>query len=818
MVLCAYSLLFSHPLNAQGARQLDIDPAQMHTATAVIYEIRIPTIAATTVISYDLETGDILVPVASLMDLFKLSYEVDYEALQLKVADSKLPIVGRVQLKDPDSVYVFLSAVARNLGIIVNVNRSEAFITVTAAESLPVVKLAAREKARKLLKRPLDEFEIYESTINAMLITPSSGFGSLAIDYHFSQHKGKSVNYNSYSIGAATPLLQGTLISRTSGMGTEARTDLSWVRAWPLDAEPTQFRLGSISSTGLGAVPIYGMSISNSPFTRPQGFNVMNVTGVLPPDWSLEAYRDGMLIGYDSVGNGGQYELPVPINYGENSLKLVAYGPRGETMSFIQIIRARPGMLPKGTFEFAGSTGACARGMCSWMMNTDLRYGVSPRWTVNAGANEYSWRDESPTSVHPYASVEAITPGLSVNAGVLKDGYVYGGFAYDPSSQLSVMADYYKFSNSNAGALISGGLKDQGWATIRYSPSWLSVPIELQGVRTSTALATNTFLRLGTTLHVNQATIRPYLRGVYTSGLTSNSYMGIDAVAMAASIGLPRLSRWWLRGNIEASTKGRFEHVELVVSRTGNNGFSAEAGVTYNRLYREPRITLGFNRDFGGVRVHSSSNTGLSGELASLQSAVSGAIRWNNSAKTITTSPVSSLDQSGVSGILFVDANGNNRLDTDEERIANAIVNIDGRTAKTDNKGYFEIWGLSGGKISKVEIEPSSLESPWWVPVVSKAYVPVSPNRSMPINIPFTIGGILEGEIRSEDGGYPRTVKVRHIGTRRIYNLEPFSDGTYYQMGLLPGEYEVMLENVSPARFTVKGGESNTVLFTIQQI
>ena len=98
--------------------------------------------------------------------------------------------------------------------------------------------------------------------------------------------------------------------------------------------------------------------------------------GTLPPDWSVEAYRAGQLVGFDSVGPSGRYSLTLPVQYGENPVDFVAYGPFGEVRTFNRTFRALPSMVPAGAVEYAVSAGECRAWSCDAGANLDLRYGA----------------------------------------------------------------------------------------------------------------------------------------------------------------------------------------------------------------------------------------------------------------------------------------------------------------------------------------------------------------------------------------------------------------------------------------------------------
>src|SRR4030095_12390432 len=105
-------------------------------------------------------------------------------------------------------------------------------------------------------------------------------------------------------------------------------------------------------------------------------------TQTLGPGWEIEAYRGGRLISFDSVNALGQFSLDVPIQYGENPVDFIAYGPFGEVRQYNRTYRVSADVIPEGRFEYAVSGGACrGEAPCSATGNVDLRLGITPRIT-----------------------------------------------------------------------------------------------------------------------------------------------------------------------------------------------------------------------------------------------------------------------------------------------------------------------------------------------------------------------------------------------------------------------------------------------------
>src|SRR5437660_851825 len=141
---------------------------------------------------------------------------------------------------------------------------------------------------------------------------------------------------------------------------------------------------------------------ARAPYVRPALIGSLRYAGSLEPGWSVEAYRGGDLVAYDSADASGGFSIALPVRYGENPVDFVAYGPFGEIREFNRTYRVLTELLPARRFEYGLSGGRCPQPsfICSATTNLDLRYGATARWTVQGGLDRY-WRDSLPDRTHP---------------------------------------------------------------------------------------------------------------------------------------------------------------------------------------------------------------------------------------------------------------------------------------------------------------------------------------------------------------------------------------------------------------------------------
>ena len=74
------------------------------------------------------------------------------------------------------------------------------------------------------------------------------------------------------------------------------------------------------------------MSFSNRPLTGNTELDTLDLQGDIQPSWDVELYRNDELISALTAGPDGRYVFnDIELLYGNNTLRLVFYGPQGQT-------------------------------------------------------------------------------------------------------------------------------------------------------------------------------------------------------------------------------------------------------------------------------------------------------------------------------------------------------------------------------------------------------------------------------------------------------------------------------------------------------
>jgi hypothetical protein len=792
------------------------NPAEIDTnvyGAPRLYELRLAHIANATVKVYD-SGHDILMPLDQFCRTAELLYKVDIPHRIVRLGEWTVHLTSKEFAMASDTPYVSLAALDRVTHATAEIDRDDAAITLSNIESFPVIRRANRTALRSDLLRNAD-LAVHD-TADAFILKPDDAWGGLSMDYSVLGRNTWSTAVQGYSVAASTMFAGGSLETHAEGDGAGiAQGGASWLGAWPVGHTVAQLRVGDGNESGPGSILSRGLFISNAPLVRPSTIAVIPINGTLPADWSIEAYRDGALIAFDSVGPTGRYKLPVPVAYGENPFDLVAYGPSGQTQQLAYVFQALPMILASHTFEYAASTGACVSAACAWSSNADVQYGVTSLLSARGGVTQYAWHDYG-SSLHPYLGLTAMPlPGLGMEIDGMRGAYNSAQLRFEPSPVVSIAGDYTTYSNSRAGVANAGGTLRNTFSFYGSMAHGTYRPeLEVQALRTVDQFGVQGFERIASAINFNGSTIRPYVR-IVQSSQENQSFVGADVMLMPAAWKVPKISQWLARGTLEATPRGAWMETQVTLSRIDTRRLHVEGGVLWQRQLPGPQFTFSLTTDIGAIRSVTTATT-TPGNGTALQQSASGSLRWDADMHQMIRSADPVMDRSGISGTVFLDANGNGQLDLGERTLANVRVRIDNTIVTTDENGHYEMLGAIPTELAAVSTDTMSLESPWWTPSFNKTLVRTLPNHVVSANIPVMVTGVVQGQVLTDAGeGAHVPLVLTDLATGKHRTIETFADGGFYQMGISPGKYSVQVDEatlatlhmrVSPVSLVITGG------------
>src|SRR6266705_2622108 len=480
---------------------------------------------------------------------------IDPRSDSMRYGDRRVHIEPEFIRSESAELYVGSERLGDLLGLMFAVDWSDLTATVVDPSSLPIARRLRRESARDAyLRRP----DATRADVTLGLQRPS--WDGVVVDYSLFSPSADPLAGSTYGFGLGADVGGGSLEMLAQSVGPaelgRVHVDASWTGVWRENRWVKQLRFGDVASTGPRSRALEGVSITNAPFVRPSLIGSLRYGGALEPGWSVEAYRGGDLVAYDSADASGAFRIDLPVRYGENPVDFIAYGPFGEIREFNRTYRVLTELLPARRFEYGLSAGRCPQPsfICNATTNLDLRYGATARWTVQGGLDQY-WRDSLPDRTHPYATLVGNPSNeWAIQGEVVGAGLVRGALRYEPSVDLRLDGEYVHFTRDSASVLAVPGRRAQwtltGFLRPKTSHGFFFFDGRVERLSTDAGALTRT--RLGASIQTDEMRFLPYVRterGLATGG--NREYAGLSTFIMPRGRWGTFLSQMLLRTNAE---------------------------------------------------------------------------------------------------------------------------------------------------------------------------------------------------------------------------------------------------------------------------
>ncbi len=694
-------------------------------------------------------------------------------------------------------------------------------VVVLEPGSLPVARRLRREATLKS-RLAASAAPEYASGLHLGLERPR--MDGLVFDYTVLSPSSEPLEAATYSTALGLDLLGGSFAAGLQSQGADRgpRVEVSWTGIWRENPRVAQLRLGDGFATGPRARALRGVSLSNSPYVRPAWLGEVPFRGRLGPGWTVEAWRGGRLIGFDSVNALGEFSFDVPVQYGENPVEFVAYGPFGEVREFNRTYRVRTDGIPARRFEYGLAAGQCRSEACQATANLDLRYGLDTRWTLRAGLDRF-WRDTLSDLTHPYVGLSgAPVNSVTLEAEAVAGAVLRGAVQFEPSASLLLGAEVNRYAPGTEAPLLTVEGRRSQWTLSGFArpvPRWTGTFIEASLDRIAARSGRHTSGRLGLSLQAAEIRLIPSLRFQYDEPAAGagrgQTFYGLNSVILPRPSLGPVLGRMTVRTALEfergtgLSSGSAFAGLPLL------RGLRAETGLSWSRGMQGIGMTFLLAAELPTVRSYTTLNAG-GGRPATGTQYVQGSVIYDPAGRTVDLAHGPSLERGGVRGRVYLDLDDNGRFDGQDRPVPGVRVVVGQTWSLTDSAGTYRVWDLLPFEPTLVIVDSSTVPSPLWVPAFAAASVEPSPNRYRELDIPLAPGGVIEGRVLRAGTGSAGpggvVLVLTHQATRETRTLTTFSDGTFYAMSVRPGEWELAVDRGCLA---VLGARAEPIRFTL---
>src|SRR6266571_2265415 len=497
----------------------------------VVIELRIGRVTGTTVQAYRVRS-EVLLPLSQFFQLVEIRHRltpdgrleatvdpgnvrivIDPRSDSMQYGDRRVRIEREFIRFESTELYVGSERLGDLLGLMFVVDWSDLTATVVDPSGLPIARRLRREAARDAyLRRP----DGMRADVTLGLQRPS--WDGVVVDYSLFSPSTDPLAGSTYGFGLGADVGGGSLEMLGQSVGPaelgRMHVDASWTGVWRENRWVRQLHLGDVPSSGPRSRALEGLAVTNAPFVRPSLIGSLRYAGSLEPGWSVEAYRGGDLVAFDSADAAGGFAIDLPVRYGENPVDFIAYGPFGEIREFNRTYRVLTELLPARQFEYGVSGGPCPQPslICTTTGNLDLRYGASRRWTMQAGLDQF-WRDSLPDRTHPYAAlVGNPSNAWAMETEVVGAGLARGALKYEPTVDLRFEGEYAHFAHDSASVLAVPGLRNQVTLSGFWRPAtrhgFFFFDGRFERIQSDAGVLTRT--RLGASLQTDEVRLLPY--------------------------------------------------------------------------------------------------------------------------------------------------------------------------------------------------------------------------------------------------------------------------------------------------------------------
>ena len=593
-------------------------------------------------------------------------------------------------------------------------------------------------------------------------------------------------------------------VSRVGTSTKDVTFDGAYQRVFPGSEIVRQVEIGDVFAGGSLARLMRGATLTNALFARSLDFGELQFSQPLPPGWEVELYEGDRLVGYRDASSTGSLNS-VPVQYGTTPLRVRLYGPAGEQVESQVTYVIPTEQLASGSWQYAVGGGRCAQNQCGEVAYADLKRGVTPQLTLQAGADER--RDSTVRIFHPYVGASYLpAPGWVASVQARQDAYLRGAVSNQGEGRVTgnVAAGVNKAgeggtaitSEATSSWFVQSGfaLRHAGWLLGERS---LTLGARAQG-------------QPGGPTRWAVSSSAPIPSGLMTAALETDPRAqngGPDGAVLRLAPTFALTRGWWQRfgmptAALEATTDGR-----SLVQWEGSVSVQPRAGFLSVSLRKLAGMS-GLQASLGASISlrHTHVVTHLVGTPAHLGGGYSlaGAEAYGPLSHVMPLE-FGGIGLAGVEGRVFHDNNGNGRFDEGDDAVPDAMVAVAGLRTATDTRGRFGQWSVLPYEAVDVQLDSLSVQDPAWIPVMSHRWLRPSPHQFSRIDFPLIRTREIVGQLATARGMLnPAGVGLvlRDSATHATYETRSFGDGGFYFSRVRAGHY---LLTIAPASLTALG-------------
>ena len=697
---------------------------------------------------------------------------IDYAALRAAYGNGKSEDIGPGIIREtPEGWCVETRALTRWFGIGVKPMTSGSVLLLQSEAKLPVeLAMERQQRAARIHPASFDLKSLPQVRIPyRMWRAPALDFVvSGGLTYRASDGMRVDRQSSVYAAGEIARLSYDAQVTTTS----KGKPNLLRVRAFRSD--PDGRLLGPFKATHMGFGDVGGFDsrltgsvaagrgavVTNRPLTARTSFDRTRVEGDLPTGWEAEVYRNGELLGFAKSDGTQRYVFDdVQLLYGENTIRVVLYGPQGQVREREESINVGEDNVPKGKTWYWIGANQPGRDLITLEKPPDaailpdaqaavsVEHGLDSRTSVGVLARAMLVDDHRLTFVEGTVrrsvggAMLEVSAARESNGGTAAHAQLLGKFGRVYVNAETLIANDFHLRGGQAEGLREGRVALD--VPLRIGKAAVPVHTEAHFVdRTDGSRMLEAATRISASIErFNLGTEFRYRKDYVAAGT------GPPGEFRAGLLGSGHIGSVRLRGqaDFDVSPSARFRSAELSAYWTATEHGDWEGVLSYDGPDHQARARLTHILRLESMAI------ALTGEAAS-DGAVAFGFNLNFSMDprhgfTLSRRP---LAEGGmVHATVFRDLNDNGVRDSGEPVEKGAFITTGARQSerKTDSTGSVTVGGLTPYMAIPVGIDLTSLEDPMLVP--KKALQVVVPRPGVPADVQIALvgGGDVEGAL-----------------------------------------------------------------------
>ncbi len=766
----------------------------------------------------------------------QLPYKVDFANQTIKLGNNEYELNGDDYLLSELDFYLRPKVYSEVFGLDFSVDFNNLSLNLETIQELPIVEKQLRNQRRVITNTNLYQTDYYDLKAKKDFDIINGGFLDYSIS-SFTNSSGSSANYNT-AIGLQLMGgdLQGSVFGNYTNKFSTLNTDnLRWKYIVRNNPYISTISVGQSPLNGVLTNSYTGVRLTNDPIEPRRLFDEFIVQGSTFSQAEVELYLNNSLVDYQQANELGDYRFITPLYYGASRIDLKIYGPTGQILERSSRIQVPFTFLPVGEINYNLNAGYLDNPLFGNIdknpaLQANTAIGLTNWLTTKIGVEYFG---ENVNEGKPTFSSSLSTRLLAnyiINLQFVNNAFIRSSLSAVFPNSSSFNVAYTEYINPS-GIYNNAGSERLVNASFFYPIQFAGLPINLRStvftrVRDNTPFST---FRLDGNTRVGKINLR---LGYGNSFVNTYNPFELAPTANIESSATYTISK---NQNIPKFLQGTFLRAQMVYSPRQKKLNSSELVFSRN-FFGKGRLQMSYRRNFvtelnsfrfnlvinlQRARVNSTV-TSISNQYTATQN-IRGSVGYDSNYNNFLLTNRNQVGRSGTAIRFFVDNNANGTYEKDvDDKINEGAVRINRIGSSSISKdGILYYSQMQPNFRYNMELNKGSIRNPMLVPDFEKFSIITDPNTFKKIDIPFYMSGVFEGEVQRqyENNQTQGIGGVKVLLTKKdgSYSKEfrSFSDGTFYEYEIPPGEYELKIDSGQLDILKVKSNPAK-IDFTVQ--